>query len=380
MSEALKTFNFGPGNPDPGVFPSRDLGAAAQRVLARDGAELAHYPDPLGLPALRSIAADRLERNFGTRPALAEVVITNGAMQGLQLSAQGLARPGDTVVLEEFEYSGTIRVFKQLGLELCGVPLDEDGMRMDALADVLADQSRIGKLPSFIYTTASYQNPTGATLPAERRLRLIDLARQYGVPIVEDDTYGDISFEPHTERAVYALARPGEVMYIGSFSKILGPGLRLGFFVAPPSIAQRLMPWKTDGGTSALSQMIAAEYFSTNLWQHVEEARTAVKEKRNTLMDALETEFGGVDGMRWSKPDGGLFVWIKLSEDVDRARIAELAAARQITYSTGQAFHAGGQDVPYLRLAFGWIDREDIPEGVRLLAECVRASTPAGSR
>jgi 2-aminoadipate transaminase len=376
----VKTFNFGPGNPDPGVFPAQDLGAAAQRVLSREGAELAHYPDPLGLPALRSIAADRVERNFGIRPPLSEVVITNGAMQGLQLSAQGLARPGDTVVVEEFEYSGTIRVFKQFGLELRGVPLDEHGMRMDALADVLGDQSRIGKLPSFIYTTASYQNPTGATLPAERRLRLIDLARQYGVPIVEDDTYGDISFEPHTERAVYALARPGEVMYIGSFSKILGPGLRLGFFVAPPSIAQRLMPWKTDGGTSALSQMIAAEYFSTNLWQHVEEARTAVKEKRNTLMDALETEFGGVDGMRWSKPDGGLFVWIKLSEDVDRARIAELAAARQITYSTGQAFHAGGQDVPYLRLAFGWIDREDIPEGVRLLAECVRASTPAGSR
>jgi 2-aminoadipate transaminase len=380
MPEALKTFNFGPGNPDPGVFPSRDLGAAAQRVLARDGAELAHYPDPLGLPALRSIAVDRLERNFGTRPALAEVVITNGAMQGLQLSAQGLARPGDAVVVEEFEYSGTIRVFKQFGLELRGVPLDEDGMRMDALADVLAHQSRIGKLPSFIYTTASYQNPTGTTLPAERRLQLIDLARQYGVPIVEDDTYGDISFEPHAERAVYALARPGEVMYIGSFSKILGPGLRLGFFVAPPSIAERLMPWKTDGGTSALSQMIAAEYFSTNLWEHVEEGRTAVKEKRNTLMDALETEFGDIDGMRWTKPDGGLFLWIKLPEDVDRARIAELAAARHITCSTGQAFHAGGQDVPYLRLAFGWIDREDIPEGVRLLAECVRASTPAGSR
>jgi 2-aminoadipate transaminase len=375
-----REFNFGAGNPDPGVFPSRELGEVAQRVLARDGTELAHYPDPLGLPALRQIAVERFERNQGVRLALEDVVITNGAMQGLQLSAQGLARPGDTVVLEEFEYGGTIRVFKQHGLKLVGVPLDDQGMRMDALADVLAHQERIGARPAFIYTTASYQNPTGATLPRERRQRLVDLARQYDLPIVEDDTYGDISFEPHTERAVYALARPGEVMYIGSFSKILGPGLRLGFFVAPPSIAERLMPWKTDGGTSALSQMIAAEYFSTNLWEHVEEGRTAVKEKRNTLMDALETEFGDIDGMRWTKPDGGLFLWIKLPEDVDRARIAELAAARHITCSTGQAFHAGGQDVPYLRLAFGWIDREDIPEGVRLLAECVRASTPAGSR
>src|SRR5216683_1497347 len=301
-----RAFNFGAGNPDPGVFPAKELGEAAQRILSRVGTELAHYPDPQGLPELRSVAVERFERNHGMRPPIEHVVITNGAMQGLQLSAQGLARPGDAVVLEEFEYSGTIRVFKQFGLELLGVPLDAQGMRMDALAEILARQAQLGTLPAFIYTTASYQNPTGATLPEERRHRLIELARQYDLPIVEDDTYGDISFEPLTERAVYALAKPGEVMYIGSFSKILGPGIRLGFFIAPPSIAARLMPWKIDGGSSALAQMIAAEYFKDHLWQHVEEGRNAVKEKRNMLLDALEAEFGTVDGMRWTQPDGGL--------------------------------------------------------------------------
>jgi len=374
-----REFNFGAGNPDPGVFPAQELGEAAQRVLSRLGKELAHYPDPLGLPELRSVAVERFERNHGMRPSIDDVVITNGAMQGLQLSAQGLASRGDSVVLEEFEYGGTIRVFKQFGLKLLGVPLDEQGMRMDALAEVLAHQAQIGKLPAFIYTTASYQNPTGATLPEDRRLRLIELARQYGLPIVEDDTYGDISFEPQTERAVYALAKPGEVMYIGSFSKILGPGIRLGFFIAPPSIAERLMPWKTDGGTSALSQMIAAEYFKANLWPHVEEGRLAVKDKRNVLLDALEGEFGGIDGMHWSQPDGGLFVWIKLPEDVDRVRLRDLATARHITYATGQAFHANNEDVPYLRLAFGWIERGDIADGVRLLADCIRESMPARS-
>jgi 2-aminoadipate transaminase len=374
-----REFNFGAGNPDPGVFPAQELGEAAQRVLSRLGKELAHYPDPQGLPELRTVAVERFERNQGVRPRIEDVVITNGAMQGLQLSAQGLARPGDAVVLEEFEYGGTIRVFKQFGLELLGVPLDAQGMRMDALADVLARQAQIGKLPAFIYTTASYQNPTGATLPEDRRHRLIELARQYGLPIVEDDTYGDISFEPQTERAVYALARPGEVMYIGSFSKILGPGIRLGFFIAPESIAARLMPWKTDGGTSALSQMIAAEYFTANLWPHVEEGRAAVKDKRNVLLDALEGEFGAMDGMHWSQPDGGLFVWIKLPEDVDRVRLRDLATARHITYATGQAFHAQNEDVPYLRLAFGWIAREDIVDGVQLLAECIRESMPARS-
>src|SRR6266852_555333 len=354
-----REFNFGAGNPDPGVFPAQELGEAAQRVLGRLGKELAHYPDPQGLPELRTVAVERFERNHGIRPAIADVVITNGAMQGLQLSAQGLASRGDAVVLEEFEYGGTIRVFKQFGLELLGVPLDAQGMRMDALADLLARQAQLGKLPAFIYTTSSYQNPTGTTLPLERRQRLIELAEQYEIPIVEDDTYGDISFEPLTERAVYALAEPGRVMYIGSFSKILGPGIRLGFFIAPQSIASRLMPWKIDGGSSALSQMIAAEYFKTNLWEHVEEGRLAVKDKRNVLLDALESEFGAVPGMHWSRPDGGLFVWIKLPEDVDRARLQELAAARHIVYATGQAFHANNQDVPYLRLAFGWIERGD---------------------
>ncbi len=365
-------FNFGPGNPDPGVFPSRELAEAAQRVILREGAELAHYPDPLGLPALRQIAAERFERNHGLKPPLEDIVITNGAMQGLQLCALGLARPGDAVVLEEFEYSGTIRVFKQYGLRLLGVPLDEDGMRMDALADTLQRHQ-----PAFIYTTASYQNPTGTTLPLDRRQRLLALAREHGLPIVEDDTYGDMSFEPQGERAIYSLAEPGEVLYIGSFSKILGPGLRLGFFVAPPALQAKLTAWKIDGGTSALSQMIAAEFFSAHLWPHIELGRTSIKEKRNALLDALETEFGGIDGMHWTQPDGGLFVWVKLPEDVDRARLKDLATARNITYATGQAFHAHEQDVPYLRLAFGWIERDDIPVGVRLLAECVRESLPA---
>jgi 2-aminoadipate transaminase len=372
-----REFNFGAGNPDPGVFPSRELGEVAQRVLARDGTELAHYPDPLGLPALRQIAVERFERNQGVRLALEDVVITNGAMQGLQLSAQGLARPGDTVVLEEFEYGGTIRVFKQHGLKLVGVPLDDQGMRMDALADVLAHQERIGARPAFIYTTASYQNPTGATLPRERRQRLVDLARQYDLPIVEDDTYGDISFEPQTEKAVYTLAEPGRVLYLGSFSKILGPGIRLGFLTAPKAITSRLLPWKTDGGTSALAQMIAAEYFGQHLWEHVEEGRQSVKDKLYVLQDALEGEFGNVPGMHWSRPTGGLFVWIKIPDSVDRRRLQELAAARHIVYATGQAFSANDQDVPYIRLAFGWIDRDDIPAGVAALGECLRAAMPA---
>lgn len=375
MSTATaRTFNFGPGNPDPGVFPARELAAAAQRVLSRSGTDLARYPDPKGLPALRELVQARFERSHGMRPALDNIIITNGAMQGLQLAAEALAKPGDAVVLEEFEYGGTIRVFKQHGLRLVGAPLDDHGMRVDALESIITEHR-----PAFIYTTASYQNPTGTTLPHERRVALVEVARRHNIPIVEDDTYADISFEPQLERAIYTLAEPGEVMYITSLSKILGPGVRLGYFIAQEPMLARLLAWKTDGGTSALSQMVAAEYFADNLWTHMQEAALAVKDKRNVLLDSLEAEFSGM-GMHWTRPDGGLFLWVSLPPEVDRARLSELASARGVTYATGQAFHAGGEDVPYLRLAFGWIDKQDIPDGVRQLAECVRTAMPAVSR
>jgi 2-aminoadipate transaminase len=372
-----RTFNFGPGNPDPGVFPSHDLGEAARRALARMGTILAQYPEPRGLSELRAVAQARFERNHRMRPPLEDIVITNGAMQGLQLSAQGLAQRGDAVLLEEFEYGGTIRVFKQYGLDLVPVAIDDEGMRMDDLEHVLQHQVEIGRKPAFIYTTASYQNPTGTSQPVERRQRLLELARQHHIPIVEDDTYADISFEPPRVPAIYALAEPGEVMYIGSFSKILGPGVRLGFFIADESMSARLMPWKLDGGTSMLSQLVAAEYFKDHLWEHIEEGRQSVKDKRNTLLDALEAEFGNVPGMRWTRPEGGLFLWVSLPPEVDRVRLQQLASEAGIVYSTGQAFNPTNEDVPYLRLAFGWIDKQEIADGIRALAECVRAAMPA---
>jgi 2-aminoadipate transaminase len=200
------------------------------------------------------------------------------------------------------------------------------------------------------------------------------------LPKVEDDTYADISFEPLLEPAIYTLAQPGEVMYIGSFSKILGPGLRLGFFIAPEPLQSTLMAWKLDGGTSMLSQLVAAEYLKEHLWEHIGDAAGAVKAKRNILLDALEGEFSAVPGMHWTHPDGGLFLWIKLPEQLDRTRLQELATARGITYATGQAFHALNEDIPYLRLSFGWIEKEDIAEGVRILAECIREAMPAEVR
>ncbi|MGH2364052.1 MAG: PLP-dependent aminotransferase family protein [Chloroflexota bacterium] len=377
MAEAVREFNFGAGNPDPGVFPAAGLAAAAARVLPRVGKMLARYPETKGLPELRQVAVDRFDHAHGVRPPIDHIALTNGSMQGLLLSARGLARPGDCVVVEEFTYVGTIRVFRQNGLELLPVTQDDHGMQMDNLEEVLARQDRLGRKPAFIYTTASYQNPTGTTQPLERRERLIELAREHGIRIVEDDCYADVSFEPQMAPALYKLARQGEVMYLGSFSKILGPGVRLGYILAPEPLLSDVLKWKMDGGTSDLSSLIVAEYFKDSLWGHVEEGSLAVQNKRDALLAALEHEFGNRPDMRWTHPDGGLFLWLKLPDEVDRDRLQELALAQGIHYATGKSFHSLDQDVPYLRLAFGWIAQDDIAEGIRRLADCLRQALPS---
>jgi 2-aminoadipate transaminase len=363
--------------PDPATFPSEDLAAAAQRVIPQFGSSLCRYPDQRGLPSLRQIAIERFDHNHGIRPAIEDVVLTNGSMQGLMLAAQAFGVGKGPVLVEEFTYAGTIRVFRQNNLEIIPIPLDDQGMRMDALEAELDRLATLGSKPAFIYTIASHQNPSGTTLPVERRLRMIELARMHKTLIVEDDCYADVQFTRQAVPALYKLADPGEVVYIGSFSKILGPGVRLGYFAAPEALTSAMLQWKIDGGTSSLSAMVVAEYFNEHLWTHIDEANVVIKRKLDVLLESLEREFAGLD-VTWTKPDGGLFVWLRLPAECNRQRIAELDKERGIIYATGQAFHSLGQDVPFLRLAYGFIAEADIPEGVHLMAECVRMSLPAG--
>jgi len=375
---AVREFNFGAGMPDPATFPAQALADAAARVLPHHAMDLSKYPDRMGLPALRQIAADRFERNHGMRVPIENIVLTNGSMQGLMLVAQALAIQRKPLIVEEFTYVGTLNVFRKHQADLVPVPLDDQGMRVDALEEELDRLSAIGRTPTCIYTIASHQNPSGTTLPLDRREKLVELATKHQTVIVEDDCYADVQFTKHAVPAMYKLAEPGRVLYLGSFSKILGPGVRLGYFMAPEPLLSEMLSWKIDGGTSNLSALIVAEYFKEHLWSHIDEANAAVKQKLDTLLAALEHEFAGMD-ITWTKPDGGLFTWISLPAGTDRARVQALAKERGIVYATGQAFDSLNRDVPYLRLAYGFIANDDIPEGVRLLAECVKLSLPVGA-
>jgi 2-aminoadipate transaminase len=364
-----RIYNFGAGNPDPGSFPAAELAEATARVLARDGQQLVVYPDPRGHAPLREIGAVRFAKNHGMPMNIDDMALTTGSMQAISLVCQAFLKPGDTIITEEFSYSGSINCFRKYEANMVGIPVDDDGMDTDALEEALKDLDRRGTLPKFVYTIATNQNPTGTMMPVHRREKLLALTQRYGIPVVDDDCYADLLFGIPAPTSFYALD-PESVIYIGSFSKIMGPGMRLGFFAARDEWLQKVLYWKIDGGTNNFASFVAAEYFKDHLWDHVDEINGIVKGKLDVVIEQLDDN---KDAFPYhSKPKGGLFIWMSVPDDADPNRILELATERGIRYGTGKAFHSGGQDVHYLRIAFGWASPDDFREGIPLLAQCVR--------
>jgi 2-aminoadipate transaminase len=299
------------------------------------------------------------------------ISLTNGSMQAVTLVAEALMdRPGDVVVLEELNYPGTLTAYRRLGLRLVGVPVDGEGMRIDALDATLADLARGGTPARFVYTLTTYHNPTGVVMPRERRLRMLEVVRRHAVPVVEDNCYGDVHFEGPVEPALYSLDDSPDIIYLCSLSKILGAGLRLGYLLARPPMLGRLLDRRHDGGNSALAASICAEFLRDRLWEHVARTNAVLKGKRDAVVEGLRQH--AADLCTWSHPPGGLFIWVGFPEDVDRDRLSELAGDRGVHYAQGSAFHVQGQDLPFLRLAFGYPDLAQIREGIPLLAECIR--------
>ena len=360
--------NFGVGNPDPGSFPSQALAEATARVLARQGATLAVYPEQKGYPGLREIAAERFKKNNGLELPLDNIALTTGSMQAISLVCQTYLEPGDTIITEEFTYSGSINCFRKYGVKMAGVTVDDDGMNMDSLEEKLKELDGRGIQPKFLYTIATNQNPTGTMLPESRRRRMVELTNQYGIPVVDDDCYADLLFGDPAPPSLYSID-PDSVIYIGSFSKILGPGVRLGFFAAKPETLEKVLYWKIDGGTSNLAAYIAAEYFKDHLWDHVGEINGIVREKLEAVVSELDAHPGAF--VSHSNPKGGLFIWVKLPDEVDPVRLMDISLARGVRFGSGKAFHAAGDDIPYLRIAYAYSSLDEIHTGIPILAECI---------
>jgi 2-aminoadipate transaminase len=361
-------YNFIGGHNDPTEIPVDELAKAADAVLRREGARLAMYNmahGPLGFEGLRDFVVAKVAGR-GIRCTRDEVLITSGSGPGIDLVNQVLLDPGDTVIVEEFSYGGALTKLRKLGAIIVGAPLDKHGIRIEALAGILDELKRKGTQPKYIYTIPSIQNPTGSILPLERRRGLLELARRHGVPIFEDECYTDLNFTDAMPPAIYSLD-PSQVIHIGSFSKSLAPALRVGYVVAPWPILSRLVACKTDGGTGALEQMVIAEYFGRAFEPHVRKLSGVLRAKLDTMVDAVEKEFG--TAVECWRPDGGIFLWLKLPDAVDVTKLVKPAADAGIAFNPGPEWACDpSRATPYMRLCFALPSHDDIRAGVAALA------------
>jgi len=364
-------YNFIGGHNDSGAVPVAAFIEASQRVLTREGHNLATYglaSGPQGYRPLRDFLASSLETSSGMRQTADDVLIVSGSLQALDLVNDVLLEPGDMVIVEEATYQGTLQRYDRLGVRYIGVPLDEDGIRMDALSGTLDRLKSVGISPKFIYTVPTVQNPTGSVMPEDRRLELLRLAYAHGVPVFEDDCYAELTFDGMRPRAIRALDDQGQVIYCGSFSKTIAPALRLGYLVADWDILSRLIAAKHDAGTGALVQMVLAEFCVSHFDEHVSRLRGVLKEKCDAISDALAAEFGTVADV--SIPKGGIFIWVTLPESVDTMKLAQAAMAESVAINPGAEWSADpstGRNK--FRLCFGHPSVADIRDGVAKLAD-----------
>jgi 2-aminoadipate transaminase len=368
-------FDFTGGNNDPDRVPLEGLIAATETVLRREGRKLAFYGvdhGPQGYRPLRDFLAGKLKADAGIACGPDDIVLTPGSNPGLDLvNATFLAR-GDTVIVEEDSYQSAINRLNRIGTNIVGIPLDKDGMRMDALSNALDDLKRKGIRPKYIYTIPTVQNPTATVLPMERRQEMLRLAHAHGVLIFEDDCYADLTWSGQRPPAIFAMGEGGGVIHVGSFSKSIAPALRVGYVVAPWEVMSRMLPLKTDAGSGALEQMMLAEYCARNFTKHVPELRQGLRAKLETLMESLREHFGAA--AEFDEPKGGIFLWVKLPDDVDTMKLYESALARGVAINPGQQWSVNkAHSHSRMRLCFAASSHEEIHEGIAALAEVCRS-------
>jgi 2-aminoadipate transaminase len=370
----LAKYSFVGGNNDPEQVPLDGLIDAINAVLKREGRTLATYgleSGPQGYRPLRQFLSAKLKRDGGISCTPDDILIVSGSLQALDLVNATLLARGDTVIVERDTYQGTLNRLTRLGVNTVGIPLDQDGMRMDVLADTLADLKRRGITPKYIYTIPTVQNPTGTIMPESRRLELLGLAEQYGVPIFEDDCYADLIWDGKRPLALHAMSKTANVIHIGSFSKSIAPALRVGFIVAPWAALSRMLPLKTDAGSGALEQMVLAEYCTPHFETHVPALRRGLRAKLDTLMEALNEQFGTT--AEFEEPKGGIFLWVKLPDHVDTLKLYQAALAVGVSINPGPEWST---DKAYagcrLRLCFASPTHQQIREGIAALASVCR--------
>jgi 2-aminoadipate transaminase len=357
---------FGGGMPDPTLFPKDELARIVEEVV-RDERALQYSPTE-GIRPLRETVA-KLLRSKGIEVTYEDVLITTGSQQALDLISKVYLDPGDVVVSESPTYLSAIGAFRSYEADIAGIEMDKGGMDMDGLRSYLDKEWKRCK---FIYTIPTYQNPSGITMSYERRRELLEIAREYGKPIVEDDPYGELTYEGEVMKPIRSLPNSDFVTYLGTASKILAPGLRVAWMVGPKDLLRKcsLAKQATDLCTPALTQTITKEFIDRGyLAGHLEKLRSIYRVKRDAILEAMKNYFP--PGVTWTHPNGGMFIWVTLPHGMDTSKMLPKALEKKIAYVSGGAFHPDGSGENTMRINFSFPTLEEIDEGIKRLGELI---------
>ncbi len=358
------------GFPAPELFPVDAFRHATEAVLASEAGAALQYGPTEGYLPLRSFLAERMSR-FGVAASPEEVLVTSGSQQGLDLVARLLLGPGSAVVVEDPSYVGGLLAFASCQAQYLAITVDAEGMQVDLLEDLLG---RNGPKPKLIYALPNFQNPAGSTLSLPRRHRLLELSYRYGIPILEDDPYGELRYDGEHLPSLKSLDTEGNVIYLGSFSKILSPGVRLGWVVAPRDVVDQLADMKqaVDLNTNSLAQHVVHQLCLTGLLErHIEAVKPVYRERRDVMLQALAKHLPA--GSSWSRPQGGLFIWAQLPQGLDtNAMLVEAVQKEKVAYVPGIAFHPRGDRTNTVRLNFSAVSVPMIRDGVRRLGRVAK--------
>jgi 2-aminoadipate transaminase len=368
--------NFTGGFPDPESLPAARIAAATARAMEKNGKWALQYGAAVGYAGLIDQLRTKLSRDNGVTAERENILITAGASQAIDLVCSAMLNPGDIVLSEEPTWMGAVRIFKAHNATCVGVPVDNEGMRLDILETRLAEFKAQGIQPKLIYVIPTFQNPTGVTTPLHRRLRLLELAKEYNVAIMEDDAYFDLRFSGERIPMLITLDDAGLVIYTGTFSKIMSAGMRLGWVVGPALLIEKAAKLKADGGTSPFTSNVAAEYAASGeLAEHIVDLVEIYRRRRDTMAEALKTEMP--EGVEWTEPNGGFFMWLTLPEGCDSVAMLPEARAHGVEFLPGTGCFFDGSGRSNIRLSFSFSDEEAIQRGVKILAGIIREYVPS---
>jgi 2-aminoadipate transaminase len=359
------------GMPDPRTFPVEEIKEICTQILTGDSACALQYSSTEGLLKLREFLFKWLnidDKKYTTD----NIIITSGSQQGLDLVSKALVDPGGIVIVELPSYLAALNVFKSYGAEMIGVPMDSEGIQMELLENTLDKITNKGKKVKFVYTISNFQNPAGVTMSLPRRKKILEIAQKYDFFILEDNPYDKLRFEGEPIPSIFSFDYEGRVINLGTFSKILCPGLRLAWVSGNTEIIDKIAILKqaTDLCTPIFNQMIASAYCDQGyIDKNIQSNISIYKEKRDIMLQSLEKHFPEVAS--WTKPDGGFFVFVTLPEYIDTDEMLPDAIEEKVAYVSGSSFYADGKGKNTLRLSFCYPSKEDIEEGIKRLGKVI---------